>query len=200
MFGAALEFSRAVAAATGTAIAKFDLLLTHPRKAPRKGAIGHPLELLGRQYGMLSQAFLESVGFDYWGLPRAPEATPLTVIGWFHWMIPSKIYRALLSAQRTGTDPAFADDANSCAKLVLVAIDRSRTALDEMGKADADARIDGLRDYLAVLSSAVEARFPDARAFIRPGLIRRRRRGSRSGLPTQCIRQRNRKRGMPLGF
>ena len=166
----ALGFARAVASATRTPVARLDLLLTDPEKAPRKGAIGDPLELLGRRYAMQANAYLQSAGFDYWELPRAPEATPLTVLGWFHLIIASKIYRALVSLRRAKNDPTLLDDANGSAKLVLVGIERSRQALEEIRKQDPDARTDALHEYLGLLAAQVEARFPAARTFVRAGL------------------------------
>ena len=62
------------------------------------------------------------------------------------------------------------DDALAAAKLALVGIDRSLDALAEMAAHDEDARLEFIRKYLRRLRREVERRFPDARAWVRPGL------------------------------
>jgi hypothetical protein len=72
-----------------------------------------------------------------------------------------KLVRALVSRS--------VDDANGCAKLVLVSLQQSRIALIEVraaGQQSADPLIAALED----LERDVEQRFPLARSYVRAGL------------------------------
>jgi hypothetical protein len=99
-----------------------------------------------------------------------PRGSPVEVIARHHFLIAAKTYRALVSQFGAETEPELLRDALGCAKLVLIAIERSLAAWRSLGITDDDARIGGLIELLEALSAAVEIRFPDARAFLRPGL------------------------------
>jgi hypothetical protein len=147
--------------------------------APR---IDDPLERLGRQYAIQASRFLHSAGDDAAPEPSdAPRPTPLEVVGWFHTLIAAKIYRALVSAASHGETRTHTDDpcgsvwirgqdAEGSAKVALIGLDRSRTALRELARTDDDPRIEHLVTVLDQLAAALERRFPTARAFVRPGL------------------------------
>ena len=66
--------------------------------------------------------------------------------------------------------PGLADDAQGSAKVALIGMDRSRKALRQLQAKLHDSRIDRLLLRLERLTAEVERRFPDARAFIRPGI------------------------------
>jgi hypothetical protein len=135
--------------------------------------IDDPLERRGREYAMETARFLMSVA----PTPPSPKAAaggtpgPMEVIVWYHALIAVKIYRALASAAmaRKGK-PGLVDDAQGSAKVALIGIDRSRKALRQLQTRLRDARIERLLARLERLGADVERRFPDARAFIRPGL------------------------------
>lgn len=167
----AVEFTRAVAEATGTATSDLDAMLSDVSGAPKDPAFDDPLERLARRYAQQASRFVLSCGLNVWEQPYAPEATPLMVVAWFHLMIAARIYRALVSARRAAQrPPGLMDDANGSAKLALIGIDRSRSALQEVASDDDDARVPGLIELLDLLRSGVERCFPDASAFVRPGL------------------------------
>jgi hypothetical protein len=135
--------------------------------------IDDPLERRGREYALETARFLASVAPT---LPSPKGAAggmpaPIEVVIWYHALIAVKIYRALASAamSRQGK-PGLADDAQGSAKVALIGIDRSRKALRQLQIKLHDARIERLIARLERLSAEVDRRFPDARAFVRPGL------------------------------
>ena len=95
------------------------------------------------------------------------------VVQWYLHFIDVKLQRAVASRvdrEREGDD-GFPSDADGSAKIALVAIDRSIGAwarLREHFAAHADTILD-LLVRLEKLRRAVERRFPQARAFKRPG-------------------------------
>jgi hypothetical protein len=135
--------------------------------------IDDPLERRGREYAMETARFLMSVAPTL-PMPKGGAGgtpAPMEVVLWYHALIAVKIYRALASAamSRQGK-PGLVDDAQGSAKVALIAIDRSRKALRQLKSKLHDARIDRLLGRLERLGAEMERRFPDARAFVRPGL------------------------------
>jgi hypothetical protein len=166
-----LAWARAVADAAGTEVSRLDVALADPASEPPPGVIGDRLERLGRQYMLLANVVLQSVGGEH-VLTQESEATPINVVWWLHMTIAYKMFRALVSLHRgTHGEPELMEDATASAKLVLTSIDRSRIALEELQALHAgDDRLASLGDYLGMLSVAVEKRFPEARTFVRAGL------------------------------
>jgi hypothetical protein len=166
-----IEFAKAVAEAAPTAVAELDVCLSDPASAPRAPALGHPLELLARHYAVQAGRFVESTGVQFPEQPPRAQAPPLLVIAWYHVLIAAKTCRALVSEHESSRDvSALRVDASGSAKVALIGIDRSSAAFQEIARSDTDARIGGLLELLETLRTAIETRFPDARAFIRPGL------------------------------
>jgi hypothetical protein len=167
----ALDLTRAVIEESRPAdrpIAALDLQLCDVSTAPREPALGHPLEYLARHYAIQATEFLRPLQCGPDG--EMPRGSPLEVIARHHFLIAAKTYRALVSHYGAEKEPELLRDALGCAKLVLVAIERSLAAWRSLAITDDDARIGGLIELLEALSAAVEIRFPDARAFLRPGL------------------------------
>jgi hypothetical protein len=168
---AGLEFAQMVAQASGPGertVAALDLRLASPATAPREPAIGHPLEYLARHYSIQASAFLSPLRCGPEG--RLPAGS-LELVGWYHTLIPAKTYRALISEHESSRDaPELLDDALGCARLVLVSIDRSIAAWHTIAATDGDGRIGAMIELLETLRTAVDLRFPGARAFQRPGL------------------------------
>jgi len=132
-------------------------------------ALGHPLEFLARHYAVQTGQFLRSLSPSSHAQP--PPGSPLDVVASYHVMIAAKIYRALVSHFASEREPELLPDAIGSAKAVLVAIDRSQAAWRSIAaRGEHDARIGGLIELLQALATGVEMRFPEARAFIRPGL------------------------------
>lgn len=176
----AMDLARAVIEESGPAekaIAELDLALCDVATAPREPALGHPLEYLARHYGIQAGEFLRSLQSDVDG--RMPRGSPLEVVTRDHFLIAAKIYRALVSHHGAAVQaPELLTDALGSAKIALIMIDRSLAAWDTIASTDEDARIGGLIELLEALRTSVELRFPDARAFQRPGLDEPRERGS----------------------
>jgi hypothetical protein len=164
------RFARAVIDATGSPVAQLDYDLTDPERTPGSPAIGDPLERLARDYMLRANRFLVLSGFDLSRDPYRDEATPEKIVGWYHILIASKTYRALVATHRARHGVDLEDDALACAKLVLVSIDQSMAALDVLNRRRADAMAGELTALLTVLRRAVDQRFPRARAFARLGL------------------------------
>lgn len=168
----AMELARAVIEESGPAekpIARLDLALCDVATAPREPALGHPLEYLARHYGIQAGEFLRPLQSDADG--RMPRGSPLEVVAWDHFLIAAKIYRALVSQHGAAVEaPELLTDALGSAKIALIMIDRSLAAWHTIASTDEDARIGGLIELLEALRTGVELRFPDARAFRRPGL------------------------------
>jgi hypothetical protein len=169
----ALALARAVIECSSAAqkpIARLDLALCDVSTAPREPALGHPLEFLARHYALQAGRFLRSVSPSG---AQPPRGSALEVVAWYHFMIAAKTYRALVSHFASDREPDLLPDALGSAKAVLVAIDRSQTAWRSIASTSSmkdDATIGGLIELLEALATGVEMRFPEARAFIRPGL------------------------------
>jgi hypothetical protein len=167
----AIDLTRAVIDESSPAdrpIASLDLQLCAVSTAPREPALGHPLEYLARYYAIQAAEFLRPLQSESEG--EMPRGSPLEVIARHHFLIAAKTYRALVSHYGAEMEPELLRDAVGCAKLVLIATDRSVAAWRSLNLTKDDARIGGLIELLEALSAAVEIRFPDARAFLRPGL------------------------------
>jgi hypothetical protein len=167
----AIDLTRAVIDGSSPAdkpIARLDLELCDVSTAPREPALGHPLEYLARHYAIQAAEFLRPLQCEPDG--QMPRGSPGEVIARHHFLIAAKTYRALVSHYGAETEPELRRDALGCARLVLTAIERSLAAWRSLAITGHDARIGGLIELLEALSAAVEIRFPDARAFLRPGL------------------------------
>jgi hypothetical protein len=102
--------------------------------------------------------------------PRAAGPSPEEVVLWFHLRIYMKTVRALISRERANGTDRLAEDANGCAKLVLVSIGRSRASLTSALSAENGGEINDLIQALNDLECGIEERFPCARAYVRVGL------------------------------
>ncbi len=169
-----ISFSRDVVQAEGGATPLADIaVLPTIGTAVDLPHIDDPLERRGREYAMETARFLMSVAPTL-ATPKPGAGgtpAPIEVIVWYHALIAVKIYRALASAamSRRGK-PGLIDDAQGSAKVALLGIDRSRKALRQLQTRTRDARIERLMGRLERLGAELERRFPDARAFVRPGL------------------------------
>ncbi len=168
-----IEFTREVKAEEGSLTPELDMLLS-PDPAKRMALmpdVDDPLDDRGYRYAFEAHRFLER---RHWMPPIqvAPQPSPIDVIAWYHLLIGTRICRAIVSQMQAsrGRRDAWLDDANGCAKMVLVGIDRSHAALRRLRGQRDDARVAGLIETLEHLGPAIERRFPAARAFIRPGL------------------------------
>jgi hypothetical protein len=173
----AIAFTRDVVAAEGGSPPELAALAAlPPLETPAMPTIDDPLERLGRQYAMETSRFLmatPSTAFHTAGnvASRPGGPTPIEVVMWYHVLIAVKIFRALVSDEHAKQgQPDRAEDAAGTAKVALLAIERSRKALRQISSGSHDPRALRLITLLDRLGSDVEARFPNARAFVRPGL------------------------------
>jgi len=131
-----------------------------------------PLERLGRRYMMVAEAYLASrPDFPPTFAYRPEGPTALEMLAWHHVLAPARVFRAILTEgdARQGASRRRADILRA-AKVALIGIDRSASALEELSTTDDDPRVDLLRGLLRQLGDVVEARFRGARDYMRPGL------------------------------
>jgi len=166
-----VEFARDIAAEEGRMSPDLRALRSSDPAVPASvSSVDDPLDDLAWRYTFEAARFLEH---RHWLPPvcPSPQPSPLDVVAWYHVLINMRLGRALASAiqaRRGMADRAM--DANGCAKMVLVAIDRSHASLRRLRGWRDDARVVMLLETLEQLSRGVEGRFPSARGFIRPGL------------------------------
>ena len=149
-----------------------EMFANDPRKQTTAPPIDDPLERMGARYARLSSAYLLSRGdYPFEMVRRASGPTPFEVFAWFHMLIAVKVYRALMSSAAAARgDDSMRSDALVSAKVALIGIDRSLSALTDLAAADDDARLELLSGHLRRLRREVEGRFPDARGVVREGL------------------------------
>lgn len=174
------------------------------REQQRNDAKQHQLSLAARDYAALVQQWFEnelaierSVHDDTTGTASSSEDDidvndAIEVLRWYQFLIPSKIFRALMGFERQASaempvregpfDPAEpADDeglmdviqnhSDGSAKIALIAIDRSLNAwrILQLSLPEKTDSILPMLVKLDRLRQATEAAFPRARDFIRPG-------------------------------
>jgi hypothetical protein len=169
----ALAFTREVSAIEGLRTDELDALLAHP---PGQSGVqtSDPLAELAFQYAVRITALMLPLALEFANAP--PAATPGgpgadETILWYHLRIYMKVFRALV-ARDTRADGANAEDALGCAKLALVSIDRSLSALERSDSLTGEQDRRQLQEMLTRLRDGMETAFPAARAFVRLGLDR----------------------------
>ena len=152
---------------------EIEAVMSRDRERLRKVfRLDDPLERIGRSYMTLAAAYLQSrADFPFQILWRDAGPTPLEVLIWYHTLAPARVFRAILCAAEASHGVTGRDhDARAAAKVALIGIDRSLTAVETMRAEDDDPRLSLLQADLHRLRAAVETRFPDARSFARRGL------------------------------
>jgi hypothetical protein len=168
-----MMFMKRLCEAEGRATPEIDAMLADdPRTRPFQNEVDDPLEKMGGRYQRLSDAYLLSrADFPFEMHPRPAGPTPYEAFAWYHALVPAKIYRALLAAQKAArADAHVRNEALASAKVALIGIDRSIDALAAMETEDDDPRLELMRNHLRRLRREMDGRFPDARAFVRRGL------------------------------
>jgi hypothetical protein len=129
----------------------------------------HPLSEMSQDYAIAAHRWLESPS-------RAPLATgdALAVVQWDLFLIPAKIARALNGRDEyPDGDPVEPDavqsDWNGSAKVALISIERSERAWRELADQQHGQAATVLADTLARLREMMNAEFPRAMDFRRPG-------------------------------
>lgn len=192
IFREAKEMLQELMAEHGIELDPGDLDAARERERQRDDERNHPCALAGNEYAtavedwfrharprfqergemLASQLRMGLPGADPQGdARRIADATE--VIRWYQHQIAVKIMRAAGSARRDDEMDLQLDqsDADGSAKVALIGVDRSLAAWSEMLRQlpDEEDRILPLLAALSRLRRAIEAAFPGARAFIRPG-------------------------------
>jgi hypothetical protein len=161
------------------------------REQQRKDAKQHQLSLAARDYASLVQQWFENelaierrVHDDTTGTVNSSEedidvSDAVEVVRWYQFLIPSKIFRALMGFEHEAADPVedeqfkevIQNHADGSAKIALIAIDRSLNAWRILQRSlpEKTESILPMLVKLDRLRQATEAAFPRARDFIRPG-------------------------------
>ncbi len=118
-----------------------------------------------------AKALMDGTLHDYTS-ESVPDA--VQTIGWYHLQIYVKIMRALRGQQEAmefGTLKNMPNDSDGSAKVALIGIDNSLEAITRLAKEDPADKHELLllSRQLKHLKTEVEATFPNARAFVRPG-------------------------------
>ena len=132
---------------------------------------------LAKQYREMVKHWLDSLKKkDAFGMEVRLQDLMLTdcfdIIQWYLYMLEMKLARALMSQKDEEEEQSEPYDSLGNAKLLLVSIERNIGAwgyIYQKFKEDEDEILDILI-CLKNLSKKIELIFPDARAFIRPGL------------------------------
>ena len=103
---------------------------------------------------------------------RVSDQDPMAIVVWFHTMIGAKLAGAFFLAERGIAErPHDIADRNGRVKAALLGIDRSHAAWLSLVEAGTVAMCEAspFVEDLVWLGRALETRFPQARAFVRPG-------------------------------
>jgi hypothetical protein len=168
-----VTFMKQLCEAEGRPAKEVDAILNDdPRTRLAAIEIDDPLERIGRRYAHLSDAYLTSRrDYPFEMKRRDSGPTPFEVFAWFYRLIPAKIYRALYGAALAARgDNGLQQDSLVSAKVALIGMDRSIEALATIAVEDDDPRLELLQAQLRRLRREADARFPLARAVVRPGL------------------------------
>ena len=167
-----VTFMKQLCEAEGRSTRELDDISNEAPRTPAAIQIDDPIERMGRRYAHVSDAYLISRrDYPFEMTRRDSGPTPLEVLAWFHFLVPAKIFRALYGAAQAarGYD-ALQEDSLVSAKVALIGIDRSSEAIAAIAVEEDDPRLELLQALLRRLGREMDARFPLARAVVRPGL------------------------------
>jgi len=167
---AAVAFTRDLAEIEGTPTEELDALLASP---PGQSGIetADPLASVAWEYAVRVALVLAATGREAGtatARPSGPE--PEEVVIWYHLRIYLRVVRALISREKRPGSTDRMEDATGSAKLALVSMARSRSALQSIRSTANGAEISGLMALLDALDRGLDERFPNARSFLRVGL------------------------------
>lgn len=165
----AIAFTRAIAAIEGTSTAELDALVAHGPAATGMQT-SDPLAGVALDYALRVAIGLRSVvSIMSAAPPSAGHPQPEEVLLWYHVRIYLRLVRALVAKEGKGPGGGRMDDALGSAKLVLVAVQKSRAAVECLQRRDSDD-LSELLTMLDALERGIDDRFPGARSFVRVGL------------------------------
>jgi hypothetical protein len=166
----AVSFTRAVAEAEGTSTPELDALVAEG--AERAGLrTADPLAGAALEYAQrVALGFAPIAELVARAPVRRSGPEPEEVLLWYHVRIYLRLVRALVAREGRGPGGNCMEDANGSAKLVLVAIQKSRAAIERMRAREPTDDFTDLMSALVTLERGIEERFPDARIYVRIGL------------------------------
>jgi hypothetical protein len=145
-------------------IAEMNGLVRQPIRLEHQGIVDR-----ARGYSFGVAGFLQKIQAP----PERDHVDPRSVIRHYCAFIPPKIYRALTGLDRCQDDADdWPADHDGSAKVALIAIERSRAAWIAMAELGL-APVMGVEQFVSDLSRLaddLDRVFPNARAFVRPGL------------------------------
>jgi hypothetical protein len=178
----AIAFTHSLAAAEGRTTPELDALLA-AGSASAGFKTADRLADLAWQYAVGVSLWLVITPDELRLLRSGPTPSPEEVVLWHHLRIYLKLTRALVAKERLGEPKArlalprsdsgpdrALEEINGSAKLTLVAVQRSRKALQQLRKSAAGDTASTLVALLDRLERGLDERFPTARAFVRVGL------------------------------
>jgi hypothetical protein len=164
-----VKFTRALAAAEGRSTGELDALLAGTQRDSFRTA--DRLARTALEYGLAVSMWLVRTPQELRQLRRGAAPAPEEVLLWFHLRIYMKLTRALVTRERVLKGLSAANEEGiGLAKLTLVSVQRSRTALLQLRTEATIAAITPLLACLDALERGIDERFPTARAFVRVGL------------------------------
>jgi hypothetical protein len=156
----AIAFTRELAVLDGSSTDELDAMLASGGSS--RFETSDPLASIAWEYAVAAAFLFTAQAMTQLGNgPRSIGPAPEETVLWHHLRIYTKLVRALVSRS--------ADDADGCAKLVLVSVEKSRAALAALrstGRGEIGPLIAALDD----LEKGLEQRFPNARRYVRAGL------------------------------
>jgi hypothetical protein len=166
----AIAFNREIAAVEGAPSDELDARVAD-------GAEAAAMQTSDRLAGVaLEYAIRVSMAFQSRGVGAAAERRPAAggpgpeqVLLWYRVRIYQRLLRALLAREGKGPGGVRMDDALGSAKLVLVAVQKSRIALEALRDRQG-AEIGDLAVLLDEIERGLDQRLPGARFYLRFGL------------------------------
>jgi hypothetical protein len=165
--------TREVAAAAGRPTPGLDAMLAgDPKREFQPAEADEWLVTAASQYAAGAEFLLKRLGWNKpapQGFAHPPSAHD--VLAGYSLFIAARAGRAVVAAARADRGiPGEREDAEGCAKICLMAIDRSRAALKRLPAARYGRIVRHLLGILDTLAGGLETRIPGARAYVRAGL------------------------------
>ena len=166
----AVGFTRQLAAIEGTSTAELDALVSEGAEASGMQTSDR-LAGLALEYAVRIRTNLgAAAALMTANAPPTPGGPrPEEVLLWYHVRIYMRLVRALVAKEGKGPGGIRLDDALGSAKLVLVAVQKSRAAIQRLQQQGGDDMRE-LMPMLDALERGIDERFPGARSFVRFGL------------------------------
>jgi len=167
----AVQFTRELSAIEGTPTDELEMLIAGGEAAASL-CTTHTLANLAMEYAIRAAQFLTTAAAPEPATDPVPGSPPpYEVVQWFHVRIYLKITRALVAQRNTEQGRLDRrEDANGCARLTLVAVERSRAALLALAAPAGEVGIHSLIALLDGIEQSIDEQFPEARRYVRLGL------------------------------